>query len=160
MELSKKLKISADSVLLFWTIELEPKHRISGISRKATFMRIICRLCIFKSVLNTFFNPKVTFLGDIGWLKNSVYSTNTACLIWLWIIMIFKNSHQRCSIKKLFLKILQYFRKTPVLTPVKMFPCEYCKIFKNGCFWMLRKMAIMTATISNNNNNNNKQWKQ
>ena len=41
LELSEKLKISADSAFSFWAVELEQKHGIGAISRKANFMRII-----------------------------------------------------------------------------------------------------------------------
>ena len=43
----------------------------------------------------------------------------------------FRSSYQRCSIKKLFLKISQYHGKT---TPTEVFSYEYCKIFKNIYF--------------------------
>ena len=59
------------------------------------------------------------------------------------------SSHRRCSIKKLFLKILLNFEKTFVgvsfkvarldpnfikNTSTQMFSCEYCEIFKNNYF--------------------------
>ena len=63
----------------------------------------------------------------------------------------FRKSYQRCSTKKLFLKILQYYRKTPWWsffsleawrpsnslkeTPTQLFSCEYCKIFGNTFFY-------------------------
>ena len=48
-----------------------------------------------------------------------------------------RSSHRRCSIRKLFLKILQYPQETPVLEsatllkmiPTPVFSCEYCEIF-------------------------------
>ena len=54
-----------------------------------------------------------------------------------------RSSHQRCSIKKLFLKISQYWQESPVLeslfnklkeTPTQVVFCEYCEIFKNTYF--------------------------
>ena len=63
-----------------------------------------------------------------------------------------RSSHESCSIKKLFLKTLQYSQKTPVLksifnnfikeTPAQMFPCHYCKIFKNN---ILKTICELTA---------------
>ena len=54
-----------------------------------------------------------------------------------------RSSHQRCFIKKLFLKISQYWQESPVLeslfnklkeTPTQVVFCEYCEIFKNTYF--------------------------
>ena len=42
-----------------------------------------------------------------------------------------RSSHQRCSIKKLFLKNSQYLQEK---TSVGVFFCEYCEIFKNTYF--------------------------
>ena len=64
-----------------------------------------------------------------------------------------RSSHRRCSIKKLFLKILQYPLETPVLeslfkkvsglkAPKQVFSCEYCENFKTA---YLEKHLRMTA---------------
>ena len=53
-----------------------------------------------------------------------------------------RSSHQRCSIKKVFLKIHNIHRKTPVLEPyfnnnftkIHVFSCKYWEIFKNTYF--------------------------
>ena len=70
-----------------------------------------------------------------------------------------RSSHQRCSVKKLFLKNRNIFRKTPVLEhlsnkvrrsglqhyqkeiPTQEFFCEYCEIFSNTYFQHLRTAA-------------------
>ena len=70
-----------------------------------------------------------------------------------------RSSHQRCSIKKLFLKISQYCQESPVLgslfnkvaglkacnfieeTPTQVVFCEYCEIFKNTYFEEHLQMA-------------------
>ena len=74
-------------------------------------------------------------------------------------INAFRSSHQRCSTKKLLLKIYQYSQKTPVLeslfnkeTPTWMFFYEYCKIFKNAYFGEhLGTDAVLCFPVSNRN---------
>ena len=66
-----------------------------------------------------------------------------------------KSSHRRCSVKKLFLKILQYSQETSCVgvnkdaclqlyqkeTPTQAFICEFREIFKNTCFEKHLRMA-------------------
>ena len=54
----------------------------------------------------------------------------------VWKSISFRTSYQRCSIKKVFLKILVFrpatlFKKK---TPIQVFSCEYWEIFKNTYF--------------------------
>ena len=61
-DLIEKLNISADLALSFVAIVPKRKRRISGISRKATFMQIIW--IIFKDLLDTFLILRWSILGD------------------------------------------------------------------------------------------------
>ena len=67
-----------------------------------------------------------------------------------------RSSHHRCSLKKLFLKFHNIYRKTPVMesllnkvaglyqkqTAAMVFSCKYCEIFKNSYF----EKHLWTAT--------------
>ena len=64
-----------------------------------------------------------------------------------WNRDIYRSSHQRCSIKKVFLKILQLYRKTPVLELI----FNFIKLFKNTYFEEhLRTAAFVSKGILQN----------
>ena len=75
-----------------------------------------------------------------------------------------RSSHQRCSIKKLFLKIFRNIRREAGLQacnfikntlPTHVFSCEYCEIFKNVYFEEHFGTAASTKTTVKGIGNNN-----
>ena len=75
----------------------------------------------------------------------------------------YRSSHRRCSIKKVFIKILQSSQENTCarVTLTQVFSCEFCKIFKNSFFTeyiranasdnknLLRTSVIFRAAIFN-----------
>ena len=64
----------------------------------------------------------------------------------------FRSTHQRCSIKKVFIKISQNYRKTPVPeackfikneTLAQVFSLEFCEIFKKFLTRLLLEVIVI-----------------
>ena len=97
----------------------------------------------------------------------------TVYTLWSEIEMMIKkvrrdrSSRQRCSIKKLLIKISQYSQENTYVgfvagliscnfikkkTPTQVFSCEYCEIFKNSFFmehiwWLLLSLGTFLIVI-------------
>ena len=84
-------------------------------------------------LLGLFLNNFTHIMSEViyWWSANTLFST---------MFSTDRSSHQRCSIKKLFLKISKYSQEKPwaynyfIKTHQHVFSCEYCKIFQNTYF--------------------------
>ena len=96
------------------------------------------------------------------WVLMKVTPSKTRSDTWCIVCLLFRNSHQRCSRKMAFLKILQNSQENTCVglswclrfrpeacnftekeTPTQVLSCEFYEIFKN--FFFIEKLHVITS---------------